>query len=142
MVRGRTLYLFDGLWSADELRLLHISVLEYVVSFWAPQLFLPVAPSVSHLLEFTDNTGAEGSMRRETPHALLMQRVADRRAAFLASSGLFARVCRVASAANAWADHLSRQRRSLVLAEAAALGLSVEVLAVPAELRDLSWLLA
>jgi hypothetical protein len=142
MVRGRTLYLFDGLWSADELRLLHISVLEFVVSFWAPQIFLAVAPAVSHVLEFTDNTGAEFSMRRETPHALLMQRVAGRRAAFLAASGLFARVCRVQSAVNAWADHLSRQRRSLVLAEAAALGLTVEVLAVPAELRDLSWLLA
>lgn len=142
VVRGRTLYLFDGSWTPDELRLLHISVLEYVVSFWAPQIFLPIAPSVSHLLEFTDNTGAEGSMRRETPHALLMQRVADRRSAFLASHGLFSRVCRVDSASNAWADHLSRQRRSIVLAEAAALGLSVVVLEVPDELRDLSWLVA
>ena len=71
-----------------------------------------------------------------------MQRVADRRSAFLASHGLFSRVCRVDSASNAWADHLSRQRRSIVLAEAAALGLSVVVLEVPDELRDLSWLVA
>ena len=63
-------------------------------------------------------------------------------AEFLQSSQLFSRACRVPSASNLWADALSRQRRAAVLSEAAALGLSVLVLDLPAGLRDLSWLMA
>ena len=82
-VRGRTLYVVWGVWSAAECERLSISVLEYLVSFWASSVLSSVCPGVTHLLEFTDNSGAEWSMRREAPAAHLMQLVADRRAAFL-----------------------------------------------------------
>ena len=88
------------------------------------------------------NSGAEGSARRETPPAEFMQRVSARRSTDIRERGVFVRTCRVSSEGNSWADHLSRQRLSPVLAEAAALGLSVIHLHVPPALRDLSWLTA
>ena len=80
-------------------------------------------------------------MRRETPSAVYMQRVAAHRAEFLRSAGVFSRACRVPSASNLWADALSRQRRTVVLSEASSLGLSVLVLDVPPDMRDFAWLL-
>jgi hypothetical protein len=139
-VRHRVLYIVDGLWEPEELDVLSISVLEYVISFWATAIFADVAPRVTHLLEFSDNSGTEWSMRRETPSARLMQIVAARRSQFLRQRGLFSRVCRVASADNSWADCLSRQKRERVLREAAALGLRVVALPVPPSLRDTHWL--
>jgi len=139
-VRGRTLYYFHGLWQPCEAETLSINVLEYLVSFWATVLLSEAHPSVSHLLEFTDNTAAEWSMRRETPSARLMQIVSERRAAYMQRRGLFSRVSRVDSSANRWADMLSRQRVADVLAEAAALGLSCVELRMPPELRDTLWL--
>jgi hypothetical protein len=139
-VRHRVLYIVDGLWEPEELDVLSISVLESVVSFWATAIFADVAPRVTHLLEFSDNSGTEWSMRRETPSARLMQIVAARRSQFLRQRGLFSRVCRVASADNSWADCLSRQKRERVLREAAALGLRVVALPVPPSLRDTHWL--
>ena len=141
-VRGSQLFIIHGLWSADEVRALSISVLEFVITWWAMVLFADTFHGVTHVLEFTDNSGAEWSARRETPSAELMQRVATRRSADLHSRDVFARTCRVSSSSNVWADHLSRQRLSPVLAEASALGLSVSHLHLPAELRDLSWLIA
>ena len=61
----------------------------------------------------------------ETPSAEFMQRVSARRSADIRERGVFVRTCRVSSEGNSWADHLSRQRLSPVLAEAAALGLTL-----------------
>lgn len=141
-VRGRVLYIVHGMWTFAELQSLSISVLEFVISYWAAVIFADVAPGVSHLLEFSDNTGAEWSMRRETPSTIGMQAVAQRRSSFLQERGLFSRVARVASSDNKWADWLSRQRIERVYAEAAMLGLQVVRLHVSPELRDLSWLLS
>lgn len=139
-VHGRTLYYLWGRWHPEELECLSISVLEYLISLWASVLFSRARPSATHLLEFTDNSGAEWSMRRETPSAALMQRVADRRAAFLHEHHLFSRVHRVSSSANRWADMLSRQRVAEVLLEARELGLRCVLLDVPPDLRDTAWL--
>ena len=105
-------------------------------------ILIDIAPHVSHLLEFSDNTGTEWSMRRETPSTVGMQTVAQRRSTFLQSRGLFSRVARVTSSDNKWADWLSRQGLYRVLSEASMLGLRVERLHVPSALRDLSWLLS
>ena len=70
-----------------------------------------------------------------------MQMILQRRSAFLQSTGLFVRTCRVSSAANVWADALSRQQLDVVYTEAAALGLHVVHLHVPPSLRETSWLL-
>ena len=139
-VRERVLYIVHGLWTFEELNAFSISVLEFVISYWAAVVFVDVAPGVSHLLEFSDNTGAEWSMRRETPSTIGMQAVAQRRSSFLQERGLFSRVARVASSDNNWADWLSRQGIERVYAEAAMLGLHVVRLHVPPALRDLSWL--
>lgn len=130
-VRGSQLFIIHGLWSVDEVRVLSISVLEFIITWWAMVLFVDTFSGVSHVLEFTDNSGAEWSARRETPTAEFMQKVAARRSADLQSRGVFVRTSRVSSSSNVWADHLSRQRLSSVLAEASALGLSVSHLHLP-----------
>ena len=141
-VRGSELFIVHGLWSSIELGVLSISVLEFIISWWAAILFIDRQPEVTHVLEFTDNSGAEWSARRETPSAEFMQRVSARRSEDIRKRGVFVRTCRVSSEGNSWADDLSRQRFSPVLAEAAALGLTVVHLHVPPALRDLSWLTA
>lgn len=141
-VRARVLYVIHGLWTAVEAYTLSISVLELLISYWAPVILLDIAPSVSHLLEFSDNSGAEWSMRRETPAAFGMQAIAERRSAFLQERRLYSRACRVASADNKWADWLSRQHLDRVLLEAQALGLTVVRLHVPPHLRNTDWLVS
>lgn len=141
-VRGRRFYYVHGLFEPSEVSALSITVLELLASFWGEVIFSRVCPSVTHLLSFTDNTGAEWAMRRETPHAAFLQMLAERRSAFLHARRLFARSLRVPSASNAWADALSRQRVASVLAEALALGLEPVQLCVPADLRDVSWLIS
>ena len=82
-MRGRKLFYTHGLYKRAEVDHLSISVLELVASYWGEVIFSRVAPEISHVLSFTDNTGAEWSMRRETPSARLMQIVTSRRSAFL-----------------------------------------------------------
>ena len=141
-VRGRKLLYSWGLFTPEEARALSINALELITMLWAEITLSPAQPDVSHVLAFTDNTAGEWTARRETPQALAMQLLAERRAEFLRQSSLFVRVGRVASADNRWADMFSRQRADEVLAEAVALGLTCERLHIPERARDLSWLIA
>ena len=139
-VRGSMLLIIHGLWSERECSVLSISVLEYLISTWMELIWSDMHPNVSHILSFTDNTGAEWSSRREAPSAQLMQRVAAYRAEHLRRRNVFVRTERVTSAANTWADDLSRQRPDKVVAEASALGLRVQIVAVPDAMRCTRWL--
>ena len=136
------MFLLAGTFSVAEAASLHIGILEAVSSFWSSVVFSRHFSEVTHILEFTDNSGSEWASRRETPYLELLQRVVARRASFLFDSGVFVTSNRVSSAANVWADALSRQNERLVLEEAAALELRVHWLSVPPALRDLSWLTA
>ena len=69
-------------------RSLSISVLEFVISWWALILFVDRQPEVTHVLEFTDNSGAEWSARRETPSAEFIQRVTACRSEDLRKCGV------------------------------------------------------
>ena len=141
-VRGSTLYYIHGLFTPLELSRLSITILEALASFWAEVVFSRLCPLLTHLLSFTDNTGAEWSMRRETPHAAALQLVAQQRSSFLLERRLFARSLRVSSSSNVWADALSRQRVSSVIAEAVSIGLHTVEIPVPPGLRDVAYLLA
>ena len=141
-VRERSLFYIWGLWPPDVVSALSINVLEYLISFWAEVSFSRLLPNVSHVLSYTDNTADEWSLERETPHALAMQLVADRRSVFLSQSSLYIRAGRVASADNTWADDLSRQRVDKVLSEARALGLSPHRIELAPDLADLHWILS
>ena len=118
-----------------------VSVLEYLATLWGEMLFSSQCPNVSHLLSFTDNTGAEWAARRESPSAMLMQHMTAARSAFLRARNLYARACRVTSSDNVWADDLSRQRFLKVKAEAESMGLHVVELTIPPEWRNTEWLL-
>ena len=91
----------------------------------------PAFDGVSHVLEFSDNTGAEWMARKETPHAAQLQRVAARRAAVIAELGVFVTTARVSSVGNTWADDLSRQRVDKVEYEARAVSLRLVRLTPP-----------
>jgi hypothetical protein len=100
----------------------------------------PLRPHATYALDFSDNSGAEWLARRLSPHEHRMQLISRRRAEFLHRQGLFVRACRVSSEDNRWADHLSRQRVSVVEDEARHLGLSLQLLPIPPELRTTAWL--
>ena len=140
-VRGRRLLFLEGPWTADELDALSITVLEALALFWGEVAFSQSVDGASHILGFTDNTGAEWAARRETPHAILMQKVSARRAAYLHEHSIFSRTYRVPSLQNSWADDLSRGRVAKVLAEAVSLGLSPLRVHLH-DLRDTAWLCA
>ena len=139
-VRAKCLYIIEGLWRASELEEFHISELEYITTFWCELVFLDICPSVSHVLEFTDNSGTEWSARKETPSAENMQRITAARSSELFRRGVYVRTCRVTSSENTWADDLSRGRKAKVVAEAQALGLHVLEVQVPETWRSLAWL--
>ena len=141
-VRDNTLYYIHGVWTAHESRLLSISLLEFLASLFSTNAFSALFADASHILEFTDNTGVEWSSRKETARRELMQLVTAKRSDLLAQRGLVPRSARVSSADNIWADDLSRQRVSKVLAEAAARGLACCRVELPADVRDTEWLLA
>ena len=70
LVRGKTMYFIHGLWSISELLKLNISVLEFLISFWAEVVFSYQFPEASHILEFTDNTATEWSAKRDAERHL------------------------------------------------------------------------
>ena len=141
-VRSSTLFYIHGVFSSTELAQFSITTLEALASFWAEVVFSRLCPRLTHLLSFTDNTGAEWAMRREAPHSPALQRIAQQRAQFLRDSTLFARSLRVSSSSNVWADALSRQRVDAVLSEAVAIGLNPVEISLPPSVRDISYLLA
>ena len=143
-VRDGCLFYIAGLWSELEASQLHITLLEACITYMSLPTYLehPAFDGVSHVLEFSDNTGAEWMARKETPHAAQLQRVAARRAAVIAELGVFVTTARVSSVSNTWADDLSRQRVDKVEYEARAVGLRLVRLTPPKRWRDISWLLA
>ena len=132
-VRGDELWYMWGTWTKQELAKYHITILEAVTTVMSTPAFLDfqldreksgeVSPAISHVLEFSDNSGCEWSMRRETPYAEALQRLAAIRQEELLSRRVFAKMLRVTSTGNRWADSLSRGSWKEVIAEAMTLGL-------------------
>ena len=140
-----------GEWSQAELLHLHISVLETLTTAMSTPAYLEFEAArpkgtglerVTHVLEFTDNSGCEWSMRRETPHAELLQEIVAARQEELLRRQVYVRSERVPSRGNRWADWLSRGHVRRVLGEAAALGLRAVRLQPDAYWRDTGWLVA
>ena len=55
------LFYIAGTWTALELELLNISVLEFVTMHFGVEITARFFPEISHLFELTDNTGAEAA---------------------------------------------------------------------------------
>ena len=127
-------------WQPLELEQYHIGVLEAVVLFWGDMVIPDYVGNITHVLDYTDNTGAEWAARRETPQQVQYQRVMSERQSELLARGLYARAERVPSVQNRWADMLSRGLEAEVLAEARARGLKPRRVTVPPVWRELSWL--
>ena len=96
--------------------------------------------TVSHALDFVDNTAAEFSADRGTGHATSMQELVRRRFDALDALNVYSAVDRITSADNEWADALSRgeERTRDVLRMARALGWPTRRLYPHHAWRDLS----
>jgi len=134
-VVGDELVYTRGEWSAQESELL-ICDLELAASTLGLVALQPVAARAS-VYSFTDNTVALAAMRRRTPRTEAMQRLASARGEWLHERGVLEAAERITSAANRWADALSRGDEALVLEEARALGLTPRRVDPPASWRAL-----
>ena len=145
VLRGEFYYI-AGLWSADELRAFSINVLELAAENMGTFAFAARARElgveVSHSLDFVDNTAAEYSADRGSPHAPAMRELVRRRFDALDALGIFSSVDRITSVDNEWADALSRgeERVQDVLRIVRALGWLPRRLYPHSAWRDLSGL--
>ncbi|MDC0525663.1 hypothetical protein OAO87_01595 [bacterium] len=129
---GELLYV-HGRWSDAE-RALLICDLELAASTFGLVALQPELRQ-RHVYSFTDNTVAMAAMRSLTPSTAAMQQLTAARAAWMAERGVAEAAERVTSAANLWADMLSRGDVAGVLQQAARLGLRARRVDVPADWR-------
>ncbi len=134
-IAGGELLYVQGEWSAEERQLL-ICDLELAASTLGIVSLQPLI-SRSAVYSFTDNTVAMAAMRSMAPSTAAMQRLTAARAAWLLEAGVAEAAERVTSAANLWADMLSRGDVGGVLVQALALGLRPRRVGVPAGWRSL-----
>ena len=101
----------------------------------------PLAP-VTHVHEFTDNTGAEHSSERGKPASGQMHAIVARRYAENLARRVFTHTERVTSLDNDVADGLSRggAMRANALRMMASLGLQIERVPVEPWRRSMHWL--
>ena len=134
---GRVLYVADE-WTPEERDGMHINLKELFAMAASLGTFLPIM-GCTHVVEFTDNTAAEGAARRLSPSTAPMQRLVARRVELLRARGAFSAPARVGTHENRWADLLSRAGgEAEFLADVAALELEAVRCDVPAEWRETS----
>ena len=137
----------EGRWSEEEIRLLDINVLELMAMNIGTFTFLEYAreadQSISHVFEFTDNTGAEHSTERGKPTSYGLGLLVQQRYDALLAMGVFGTAERIASVDNDVADGLSRGGAQLqdALRIATGAGYRVQRLEPVAEWRDTSQLI-
>ena len=135
-VRGVEVLYFCEEWTAAERDALHINVKELLATTAALVTFQPELDA-RYVVEFTDNTAAEGAAQRLSPTTAQMQQLVQRRVAFLRECGAFSSMARVGTRQNKWADLLSRSGgEAEFLRQVAALGLTARRCSVPAAWRS------
>ena len=135
-VRGVEVLYFCEEWTAAERDALHINVKELLATTAALVTFQPELDA-RYVVEFTDNTAAEGAAQRLSPTTAQMQQLVQRRVAFLRACGAFSSMARVGTRQNKWADLLSRSGgEAEFLQQVAALGLTARRCSVPAAWRS------
>ena len=133
--KGRILYV-SGEWSDEERAALHINVKE-LFAMSATLAAVMAATGATYVMEFTDNTAAEGAARRTAPSAVQLQQLVQRRVALLRSRGAYSRVERVGTHENLWADLISRRNGEAVFRrQVEEMGMEAVRLAVPDDWRD------
>ena len=134
---SEVLYIADT-WLEEERLGLHINVKELLATSAALATFVG-ATAARYAVEFTDNTVAEGAARRTAPASPQLQRLVERRVAFLREKGAFTEMARVGTHENLWADLISREGGLAVfLEQVAELGLGARRLEVAAGWRETS----
>ena len=138
-----------GVWSATELSNFSITILETLTTVMSTFAYLDYRElgdtgkqAFTHVLEYTDNTGCEWSMRKETPHNARLQQLSAKRQKELTRRGVFVRTERVTSLGNKWADLLSRGHVERVIHEAGECGLLLVRLYPSESWRVSDWLIS
>lgn len=134
-VAGEELLYVHGEWTAEERRLL-ICDLELAASTLGLVALQPLLGRRA-VYSFSDNTVAMSAMRSAAPSTAAMQQLTTARVAWLLEADVLEAAERVTSAANLWADMLSRGDVGGVLLQALALGLRPRRVEVPASWRAL-----
>ena len=88
------------------------------------------------MYSFTDNTNAEGAMRRLAPKTARMQAMVVARSAWMRERGIFESIERITSERNLWADLGSRDSVAEVERQAALLNLRVRHVQPPQAWRS------
>ena len=142
------LWYMHGVWSDTELANFSITILETQATVMSTFAYLDFSKlnetgsqAFTHVLEYTDNTGCEWSMRKETPHNARLQQLCAKRQRELARRQVYVRTERVTSEGNKWADLLSRGHVGRVISEARESGLLPVRLSPSAAWRETDWLI-
>ena len=127
----------SGEWTAEELadESFIIAEKELLASTLGLVALAPEA-DLKFVYSFTDNTNAEGAMRRLAPKTARMQEMVAARSAWMRERGVFESAERITTDRNLWADLGSRMAVAEVKRQAAALGKSVRHVQVPAAWRS------
>ena len=125
-VSGDELLLTSGEWTAEELadESFIIAEKELLASTLGLVALAPEA-GLSFVYSYTDNTNAEGAMRRLAPKTARMQAMVTARSAWMREQGVFECVERITSERNLWADLGSRNGVAEVERQAALFNLRV-----------------
>ena len=136
-VVGDELLLTSGEWTAEELadESFIIAEKELLASTLGLVALAPEA-GLSFVYSFTDNTNAEGAMRRLAPKTARMQSMVAARSAWMRERGIFECVERITSERNLWADLGSRSAVAEVERQAALFDLHVRHVQPPAAWRS------
>ena len=138
-VRGKELLITSGAWTQEELDDPDFLICEKeLLASTLGLVTLTEMAGLQFVYQFTDNTVAEGAMRRLAPRTSRMQDMIRRRSEWMRQRDIFESAERISTHANLWADLGSRSAVTEVERQAEALGLRVLHLQPPEEWRDTS----
>ena len=140
-LRDSTVFYAVGEWSPVEVEEIDINALEFKTMNMALRVISDKFPGAHHVIEFTDNAAAEAVAESMVSSAPMFQELALERDKLIRERDLYTMSDRIASAANLWADWLSRGDEKLVLQAITAAELKHEELVVPPDVRDTTALL-
>lgn len=126
-----------GPWARDELKdeSFIIAEKELLASTLGLVTLAPLT-KMRFVYEFTDNTNAEGAMRRLRTKSRRVESLLERRGDWLQRNSIFSTAERITSKSNLWADMGSRGEGAEVERAAASMGLAIRRVDPPSEWRS------
>ena len=136
---GDTVHMCAGPWTPDEIDdpSFIIAEKELLASTLGLVTLAPIG-GMKFVYQFTDNTNAEGAMRRLSPKTRRMQLMIERRSEWMLENGVMESAERITSESNLWADLGSRDAVLEVERQAHSLGYKFNLVVSPEDWRETS----